>query len=444
MNGRLNLDTITGSRIVIWGAGLDGQAAVEAFGGRCELRVVVDVDVTKPVDLDELSSLLGIKVTAPSAAHLDWADVIIRSPVINPRRIELAGRVVTSLTDLWLNTPRQAPVIGVTGTKGKSTTTLVTTRLLQAAGLTVGMGGNIEVPVTHLADDRDAYVIEVSSYMASDLTRSPDFGILTNLHEDHLTWHGGVEPYRRDKLNLFSHEGLRVLAVNGLDDVSLTATARMPRRLFGSGGYATKGTAIYADDEFVADLAGTDLGHEHLALDVCAAATGAELLLGKPVGGHIAPVAAAYRSLPSRMERVITVGGVLFVDDALASNPTGTAASARSYASQPVGIILGGTDRNVGFEDLFAELAGRSAPTMVVLFSDNRTELTALAERASVRHLVVDSDDVAEATRTAFHALAADGGVVLFSPASATPTRQGNYRDRSRTFQATARALAGA
>ena len=437
----LNLQTIAGSRVVVWGAGIDGRAAVEALSTTCSVSVVVDVDAAKPVDIAELSDELGCDVSAPTSAILDGADVIVRSPIINPRRPELAGRRVTSLTDLWLNTPRTAPVLGITGTKGKSTTTVVATRLLEAAGLRVGMGGNIEVAVTRLPDDCDAYVIEVSSYMASDVTRSPEFGILTNLQEDHLPWHGSVDRYRRDKLNLFAHEQLRGLAVNGLDANSMWLTMSRPRTLFGSSGYTSRGSVVSNDGIVVADLAGTDLAHEHLATDVCAAATGVELLLGRSVSPLISRVATDYRSLPSRMERVVDVDGVLFIDDALASNPTGTMASVHSYADRPVALILGGADRNVGFDELFAALAQRALPTTVVLFSDNRAELASLAGAARLRSIVVDSDDVGLAARAAFNAISLSGGVVLFSPASATPARQGNYIDRSRTFQATARAL---
>lgn len=443
MTEPLDLQSVAGSNVVVWGAGLDGRAAVEALRATCALRVVIDVDPGSPVDLDQLALELDCDVSVPTSEVLDWADVIVRSPVINPRRDELFGRRVTSLTDLWLNTQRTAPVVAVTGTKGKSTTTVVTTRLLEAAGLRVGMGGNIEVPVTRLLGEYDAYVIEVSSYMAADLTRSPEFGILTNLREDHLPWHGSVEQYRRDKLNLFAHGQLRGMAVNGLDSNSMWLTMSRPRTLFGSTGYTTVGSLVSRDGEIVADLAGTDLAHEHLAVDVCAAATGAELLLGRSVAGYISSVATRYRSLPSRMERVVDVDGVLFVDDALASNPTGTMASVQSYADRPVALILGGADRNVGFDELFVALAKRTPPTTVVLFSDNRAELSAVASTSRVRFVVVDSDDVGVAARSAFNAISLTGGVVLFSPASATPRRQGNYIDRSRAFQATARALVG-
>ena len=247
MTEPLDLQSVAGSKVVVWGAGLDGRAAVEALRATCAVRVVIDVDPGSPVDLDQLALELDCDVSVPTSEVLDWADVIVRSPVINPRRDELFGRRVTSLTDLWLNTARTTPVIAVTGTKGKSTTTVVTTRLLEAAGLRVGMGGNIEVPVTRLVGECDAYVIEVSSYMAADLTRSPDYGILTNLQEDHLPWHGSVEQYRRDKLNLFAHRQLLGLAINGLDSNSMWLTMSRPRTLFGTTGYTTVGSLISHD-----------------------------------------------------------------------------------------------------------------------------------------------------------------------------------------------------
>ena len=144
-------------------------------------------------------------------AEVAWSrvDVVVRAPGVSRYRPELAaaeaaGVVVTTAMALWLEDYADAPVVAVTGTKGKSTTAALAAAILAADGLEVALIGNIGVPVldTYGAPRADAYVVEVSSYQAVDVTRSPGVVVLTSLAPDPLDWHGGVEPYYRDKLRL--------------------------------------------------------------------------------------------------------------------------------------------------------------------------------------------------------------------------------------------------
>ena len=112
----------------------------------------------------------------------------------------------TSLLNLWFADAPTCRTICVTGTKGKSTTTALIAHILRGVGWNAMAAGNIGVPVTELPrDGLDAAVIEVSSYQAADFSGLCDIAVLTSLHQEHLDWHGSVEAYRRDKLNLLRH-----------------------------------------------------------------------------------------------------------------------------------------------------------------------------------------------------------------------------------------------
>lgn len=149
------------------------------------------------------------------AASLDRAEVIIRSPGVSIYREELAearrrGIVVTSVTDLCLNEFLSRPgcrVIGVSGSKGKSTSVSVLAYILRETGHKAALGGNIGRPMIELLDDDYEFVVEeFSSYQASDLTVSPQIAMFTNLYYVHTDWHRGHENYCRDKIHLIANQ----------------------------------------------------------------------------------------------------------------------------------------------------------------------------------------------------------------------------------------------
>jgi UDP-N-acetylmuramoyl-L-alanine---L-glutamate ligase len=441
---------LTGRNVIVWGARLEGKAAVNSLRNIAQVRVVVDPPAQgDQPDYAALTEELGVPVSAPTAEVLAWATAIVRSPIIHPDRTELAaaraaGKVVGHPVGLWFADARMQPVIGVTGTKGKSTTSSLTTQILTQAGLRVGLGGNIEIPITDLADDLEVYVVEVSSYMATDVEVSPRFGILTNLGEDHVTWHGSLARYHADKMRVFAHPELEMLAVNGLDPRSMTATARLPRTLYGSNGYVVDNRlCVRLDSDLIVDLRGTPLGNAHFALDVCAALTGASFVVGIEAAAEaIGATVESYETLPCRLEFVGVVGGVEFIDDALASNPFGAAAGIAAYPDRPVAVILGGEDRDVSFDPIVDTLAARSEPTVAVLISDTTEMLASKLRAAHVEVIVIGGQEVAPATQAAAAAAARwDNAVVLFSPGAPTPRWFGYHTDRSRAFKSEVAAL---
>jgi UDP-N-acetylmuramoyl-L-alanine---L-glutamate ligase len=427
---------LQGRRVVVWGAGAEGRAVVERLNGLAELRVVVDGEPGAPI--------ADVPVEAVSAGALGWADVVVRSAGVPRYRPELSGLEVTTLVALWLADHGADCVVGVTGTKGKSTTATLVNALLNASGCRAELAGNIGRPVyeTDMADGLDAYVVEVSSYQAVDVSCSPRFGVLTNLAIDHLDWHGTVARYRADKLNLFAH-GTRRVAVNGTDAVS---RAEVPRdwsvEWYGSDGYAVLGGVVGLDGEPVVDTAASALAAPHLSLDLCGALTAARFVLGRPVAPDaVENVVRGYTALPGRMESVATGGSVEFVDDVLATNPLAVAAALDTYAGRPVVLILGGADRGLDLAPLADRIAGHRAPVSAVLLGETTPRWATVLDERRVANVAVNGDDVADAVVVAAR-LAPDGAVVLFAPCAPTPAALGNYVDRSRAFREAARVSA--
>jgi UDP-N-acetylmuramoylalanine--D-glutamate ligase len=422
-----------GRRVVVWGSGAEGRAVVERLRGRAELRVIVDGE---PV----AAEIGGVAVEPVTGDALAWADVVVRSAGVPRYRAELTDGLsvpVTTLVALWLADHVDECVIGVTGTKGKSTTATLVNALLNTSGCRAELAGNIGRPVYEVdaIDGLEAFVVEVSSYQAADVECSPRYGVLTNLAVDHLNWHGSVERYRADKLNLFAH-GTRHLAANGNDDVSRSElSASWPVTWYASEGYVVADGVVRLEGRDVVNTAGSALAAPHLALDLCGALTATRLVLGRPVAPDVArAVVRGYTALPGRMESIVADSSIEFVDDVLATNPLAVEAALDAFADRPLVLILGGADRGLELTGLADRIAAHAEPLTTVLLGETAHRWNVLLGARGVGMVVVDGDDVADAVAAA-DSVAPAGAVVLFAPCAPTPAALGNYVDRSRAFR---------
>ena len=205
----MNLAELCGRPIAVWGLGQEGLAVAALLIGRGVSPILID-DRVEGATLRAAARLGGApEVVGP--AGVNWSEVgaVVRAPGVSRYRPELvaasaSGAAVTTAMAMWLEDFADARVVAVTGTKGKSTTATLTASILRHQGMDVALIGNIGVPVTDMYDRplSDAYVVEVSSFQAADVTVTPRVCVLTSLAPDHLDWHGGEERYYRDKLHL--------------------------------------------------------------------------------------------------------------------------------------------------------------------------------------------------------------------------------------------------
>ena len=430
----MRLSDLAGRRVAVWGAGRDGRAAVEALVGQAAGLVLVTDRPEADQGARSLAHDHGLALVAPDALDGLAVDALVRSPGVSRYRSEvlaLTARGVPSanLLALWLADQPPERVIGVTGTKGKSTTSAFAHALALAAGVPAALAGNIGVPVTHADPAAPLVVLEVSSYQASDVTVSPGVGVLTSLGVDHLPWHGSVERYHADKLNLFAHPGLRVL-VHHADQAHVLQDAGIPLRPDPTA-WRLDGPVLRRDDDVVP--LGPSLSRGQLPRNALLAVRAVEAW-GRPLPAPlVAEVAAAYQGLPSRQRVVAVVDGVTWVDDALASNPLGCANAVDAFADGPLVLILGGEDRGVDVDDLAALVRDAGHVVGVVLVSATGTRLAAALAGAPFPVRLLATDDVAAAVPVAAR-LAPPGATVVFSPAAPTPAHLGTYEHRSAAF----------
>jgi len=282
----------------------------------------------------------------------------------------------------------------------------------------------------------------VSSYQAALVASPPRVAVLTSLFPDHLPWHGGLERYFEDKLRLPA--AAEAALVNGADPGVRSVLGRLDGAVvFASPDARVRvvGGAVVVGDDIVLPLHRSRLPGAHNAVNVAAAVAVLDAL-GIDVAGAGEPLEealAAFAPLPHRLEPVHVAAGVTYVDDSLATSAQAAVAACEAYGEQPLTLLVGGLDRGIDYAPLVGYLEARVA----------RTPLAVVAMGAAGRRIVAGlrsvpveaADDLAEAVRIAAKGTPA-GGVVLFSPAAASPPEYGTYEQRSVAFAAAARELA--
>ncbi len=427
-------DDLTGVRVAVWGTGSEGTAFARLLRERGGDPLLVD---------DRPS---GPDVVLPEVRLLRSVDVVVRSPGVcryRPELIDAArhGVEVTTPMALWLAEMAGRPVLAVTGTKGKSTTATLAAAILRGAGLEVALAGNIGTPVTELTGDAgyDAYVVEVSSYQAADVTVGAAATVLTRLAPDHLDWHGGIEAYYRDKLRLVTTVPDHPVAVPTSSAEAMARTSGLAGRvLYGGGGrVVVAGSRLVLDGEEVADLGRFRAPGAHNATNAAGALTGAVLLAGPVPPPAVAAALDGFDPLPSRSHPLGERGGLVFVDDALASNPSATAATLAAFDGRAVGLIVGGADRGVDLGPLAAAVGQHRGELVVAAVPPAAGRFAEALDAARPGLVTSEVRGIDEAVALLVASVPA-GGAVLFSPAAPTPDGEGGYRARAARFAAAA------
>jgi UDP-N-acetylmuramoylalanine--D-glutamate ligase len=440
------------ARVGIWGLGREGHANLRKLASLGVEPVLVDDH--PPADPD------GRPVLATSEgglAALEQCDVVVKTPGLSRYRPEVArlsglGIPVVGGLGLWLAEADLRRVLCVTGTKGKSTTSSVTGHLLTQLGYRCMVGGNIGASPYDPAEDSgsgdfDYWVIEVSSYQATDLPCSPPVVAVTSLHPDHLDWHGGVEQYYRDKLSACSQPGAELTVANADSDLLTERVALLGPRV----------EWVSADDDPTADwmeplgLPGRHNRRNALIARRCLVAMGVP---GAADDARLRAAAAGYQPLPSRLTSIGTLSGVTFVDDSLSTNVLPTLAALDSFPGRRIALIVGGHDRGIDYAPLAAGIVARPAPTYVLTLPDSGPRIRAEIDQAALDQAamndepdhaplfagVTDRADLESAVAAA-HRWAKPDGVVLLSPAAPSFGQFRDYRDRGEAFARAMRAI---
>ena len=379
-------------------------------------------------------------------------DVIFRTPGLRPDVPELEaararGSVITSEMEVFFQVC-PCPIIAVTGSDGKTTTTTIIAELLRAAGHTVHVGGNIGHPLLAEAGSirpTDWAVLELSSFQLMTMTRSPHIAVLTNLAPNHLDVHKSMEEYVWAKENIFRHQQPGDIAVFNLDNaITRELSAHAPgralyfsRREEPENGVFLRGDAVISRrDGHERQIMTTEdirLPGVHNVENYMAAIAAVDGLVPDET---IRTFARAFNGVEHRIELVRTWRGVRFYNDSIASSPSRTIAGLRSFKEKVI-LIAGGYDKHIPFDVLGPEVVEHVK--LLILCGATADKIRAAVEQAPGYRPghpeILDVTPFQRAVETA-RDRAVPGDVVTLSPACAAFDQFKNFMERGKTFKA--------
>ena len=431
--------TLEGKRIAVWGAGREGRAALAALRSRLPGQALtLFCGEGEAGDLAGDDSL-AIRREPPGADTLSAFDVVVKSPGISAYKPEIEaarkqGTTFTSGTALWFGERPDARVIGITGTKGKSTAAAMTAHLARALGVRTALAGNIGLPLLELIDaEAELWVVELSSFQTAEAGPLA-VGVVTSLYEEHLDWHGSRERYVADKLKLA--DAARTLLVNATQPDLMARTALHARRVgFGEQeGWHVADGAIHRGRERLFETAALTIRGAHNALNACAALAALELSGFDAVAA--VPALAGFRPLPHRLQTLGEQDGVAWINDSISTTPAAALAALRSLDGARVAIVLGGHERGVDWQ-AFATALATQPPHAVVVQGANRARILAALRAAGMPATLCEAEDLETAVARAREAVP-PGGIVLLSPGAPSFDQFRDYTERGRRFAALA------
>jgi UDP-N-acetylmuramoylalanine--D-glutamate ligase len=437
---------VRNKRVTVAGAARSGLAAAELLVRRGARVTLSEAEPEAPAAAPLAALGVELELGGHRRETFVDADLVVLSPGVPPAQeavqaarahgVPVIGEI--ELAWRWL----EGRVIAITGTKGKSTTTALTGRLLEAAGFKVTVGGNIGAPLSSqvpLSTPETLHVVETSSFQLEQIeTFHPWIAVMLNLSPDHLDRHADFDAYASAKKRIFENQAADDWAVINADDPAVLELARggaATKRMFARHAALASGTVLH--DGWIVDrqetretrLVPLDAIHllgSHLVADVMAAAT-----VGVIAGAAPAAMTAAvdaFSGLEHAMELVAEFQGVRFVNDSKATNIEAALRSIESFDGDLVPII-GGRFKGGDFRLLRQPLAARAKAVVAIgearpLVREALGDVVAVHEAASFEEAVALASD-----------LARPSGVVLLAPACASFDMFRDYAERGRRFK---------
>lgn len=381
--------------------------------------------------------------------NLDRFELIVRSAGIHPELIleknpDVASRITTAVNEFITNSPTRN-IIGVTGTKGKGTTSTLITKMLQASGKHVELGGNIGTPpFTFLSTlTQDSWVVlELSSFQLLDLRRSPHIAVCLLVVPEHLDWHADIDEYLGAKSRLFEWQNSDDVAIyyakNERSQQITQAGAGRKLPYYESPGAWVNGNIITIDGLEICTTDEVKLLGKHNWQNICAAIT-AVWQAGTHDIAAIRSVITTFTGLEHRLEFVRELAGVQYYDDSFGTTPE-TAIVAMQAFTQPKIAILGGSDKGADYDELAATVASTQVRT-AILIGDQAPRIKQALSAAGYTQTIEGCQNMSDIIAAARNA-AQPGDVVLLSTGCASFGMFQNYKDRGDQFKAAVRALA--
>lgn len=430
--------------VAVVGYGVEGQASTEYFVERGDSVTVCDQNT-------ELTLPMGVtgQLGDSYLEDLNRFDLVVRTAGMHPNIIldknpEVAGKLTTQLNEFLSACPTKN-VIGITGTKGKGTTSTLTYKMLGAAGKQVYLGGNIGIPLFSFLKEltpESWVVLELSSFQLIDVRRSPHIAVCLMVVPEHLNWHADMAEYVGAKSQLFAHQTAEDIAIyfaeNDLSRQIASTGIGQKLPYFTPPGASVVDGVIQIDGQAICKTDELKLLGKHNWQNACAAVTTVWQTCVRDVTA-LRSVLTTFTGLEHRLELVRELDGVKYYDDSFGTTPE-TALVALEAFEQPKVLILGGSDKGASYDALAKAVTENNVRT-VLLIGEQAGRIQAALE--AVNYTVFMSggatmNEIVANARTA----AQPNDVVLLSTGCASFDMFTDYKDRGNQFKTCVNKLA--
>jgi UDP-N-acetylmuramoylalanine--D-glutamate ligase len=451
----MTIRNTTYKQLVVLGAGESGIGAA-LLARHVGLNVVVsDAHAIKSnFKLELQKANIPFEEMGHKPTTLANADLVVKSPGIpdeNPVVAKLSQSVPVISEIEFASWYTNAHIIAITGSNGKTTTTLLTGHILRSAGLDVAVGGNVGKSFARILAESDHthFVLEISSFQLDGIhTFRPDIAVLLNITPDHLDRYGqSFERYAQSKLRIAMNQTETDHLVYNFDDPetrkrveSSTCSAKKIAfatngQQFENGGYLIENQFVINvnQDSFTMTIEELALQGKHNAANSLAAGIAARLLQIRKES--LKQSLSSYQNVPHRLEFVANVHGVSYINDSKATNVNSTWYALESY-QRPIIWIAGGQDKGNDYGQL-ASVVKQRVKAMICIGSDNTKLLKSFGEMVP---RILTAETIEQAVTMA-SLIAVKDDVVLLSPACASFDRFENYEERGNRFKQAVKAL---
>lgn len=422
-------------RVAIAGYGQEGEASYRYWSA---LGHEVSIFDDKRVPDRPLPDDVPVTLGENAFEKLNGYNLVIRTASLSPKKIITDGKVWSATNEFFAKCP--APIIGVTGTKGKGTTASMIAEILKAAGHRVWLVGNIGKPaldVLSKINPSDFVVYELSSFQLWDAEKSPQIAVVLGIEADHLDNHSSMDDYTAAKANITKYQspdGLLVFNLANSVANSIAESSSAKKVSYGESGNVTvKEGYFYYNEQKVCSISSVVIPGKHNLENACAAIAAVWPCVQS--GEIIAKGLSAFKGLPHRLKLVREVNGVKYFDDSIATTPGATIAAIRAFDAPKI-LILGGSDKGADFNDLVDEIRASDSIRSVLCIGDTGPRISKLLQDSSDSNIqLLSSSDLTMSEVVQKAAASSEkGDVAILSPACASFGMFKSYSDRGDKF----------
>ncbi|RDW18469.1 UDP-N-acetylmuramoyl-L-alanine--D-glutamate ligase [Oceanobacillus arenosus] len=432
------------TNVLVLGLAKSGTAAANVLLANGKKVRVNDRNAVKEDEIVINLEALGAEVVVGEhpLEVLDKIEIVVKNPGIpydNPIIVEAERRNIPIITEIEIAYSLvEGPIIGITGSNGKTTTTTLITEMLAQSNQPVKVAGNIGIVAIEAAqslEKEESLVLELSSFQLQGIVKfRPKIAVLLNIFEAHLDYHKTMDNYVKAKCNIFKQQTADDYLVYNADDPVIVeavkeATSKLvpfsTRRKVENGAWIDN-TSIYFKDEKVIDRNEVVLVGSHNIENILAAIAAAKLDGATNEG--IRNVLITFTGVKHRLQYINTINGRLFYNDSKATNILATQKALAAF-TQPTILLAGGLDRGNEFTDLLPYLSHVKA---MVLFGQTKEKLSALGKQAGIKTIEI-AQNVEEAAKKAY-AISDENDVILLSPSCASWDQYRTFEERGDMF----------